>query len=167
MWKASLIVGMCWVAAAAAFAAAQQVQPLNVKTGLWQMTQTVTWTGLPPQLAALPQLAAVLQNGKPVSYRSCVKSTDLITNPWSDGSGNHCRWTVLNSSASDMEVKGTSCDLGNNFGMTAEITGTIHVVDPENGTGSMRITLSGNGQTLNGQASYTGKWIAARCPGTN
>src|SRR5580704_8587148 len=106
MWKASLIVGMCG-AAGAAFAA-QQVRPLNVKTGLWQMTQTVTWTGL---TGLPPQLAAVLQNGQKVAYRSCVKTTDLSTNPWADGSGQHCRWTVLNSSGNDMEVKGTSCDL--------------------------------------------------------
>jgi hypothetical protein len=160
MWKASLGVGMCW-AAGAAFAAMQQVQPLNVKTGLWQITQTVTWTGLPPQLEV------ALQNGRKVAYKSCVKTDDLSTNPWADGSGQDCHWTVLNSNGTDMEVKGTSCDLGKDFGMTAEVHGTIHVVDPENGTGSMRITLSGNGLTLNGQASYTGKWIAARCPATN
>jgi hypothetical protein len=160
MCKAKLFVGLC-LAVAATVAAAQQVQQLNVKTGLWQINQTVTWTGGPPQLAT------VLQRGNRVSYRSCVKTTDLSTNPWADGSDQHCRWTVLKSSASDMEVKGTSCDLGNEFGMTGEVQGTIHVVDPENGTGSMHITFSGNGQTLNGQASYTGKWISAQCLESN
>ena len=157
MRKASLIAGMC-CATGAMIAAMQPLQPLNVKTGLWQMTQTVTWTGVPPQLQT------VLPSGRKSSYTSCVKSADLTTNPWADGSGQHCRWTVLKSTGTDMEVKGTSCDLGNDAGMSAEIHGTIHVVDPEHGTGSMQITMSGDGQTLNGQASYTGKWIAARCP---
>lgn len=160
MCKARLFVGLC-VVVAGAVGAAQQVQQLNVKTGLWHISQTVTWAGVPPQLAA------VLQNGNRVSYTSCVRTTDLSTNPWADGSDQHCRWTVLKSSGSNMEVKGTSCDFGNEFGMTGEVQGTIHVVDPENGTGSMHITLSGNGQTLNGQASYTGKWIGAQCLGSN
>jgi hypothetical protein len=156
MWKASLVVGTCWIAAVM-FTAAQQMQPLNAKAGLWQITQTATWTGLPPQLQT------VLQNGKTTTYNSCVKTTDLSTNPWADGSGQHCRWTVLKSTGSDMEVQGTSCDLGAQYGMSSEIHGTIHLLDPDNGTGSMTITMTGNGQTLNGQASYTGKWIGARC----
>jgi hypothetical protein len=54
--------------------------------------------------------------------------------------------------------------MGKNMGMTAEAHGTIHVLDSENGTGSFAIVLTGNGQTMNGHASYTGKWVAASCP---
>ena len=28
-------------------------QPLNAKTGLWEVTETIVWTGLPPQMAAM------------------------------------------------------------------------------------------------------------------
>ncbi len=129
--------------------------PLNVKTGLWQMTQTVTWKNLPPQMAP------VMQNAVPVTYKSCVKPNDLITNPWANPH-DKCNWTVLNSNGTDMEVRGT-CGLGENYG-TLEAHGKIHVVDPENGTGSMAVILTGNGQTMNGNASYTGKWIGATCP---
>lgn len=140
--------------------AAKNMTPLNVNTGLWQMTQKVTWTGLPPQYASL------LQNGVPHQYKSCVKPKDLSTNPWADGSGQKCSWTTVSSSGSDMEVTGTMCDMGKDWGMTADVHGKIHIIDSQNGTGSFDVTLTGNGQTAHGHADYTGKWIGATCAGT-
>jgi hypothetical protein len=157
MKKAAAAAVLC-LAASLAYSAAGNVQPLNVKTGLWQMNQTMTWTGLPPQLAA------AMKNGRTLNYKSCVKAKDLNSNPFADGSGQKCTWTVLNSTGTDMEVKGTSCDMGKEYGMTSEVHGKIHVVDSENGTGTFDIALTGNGQTMNGHASYTGKWMSARCP---
>jgi len=153
-----LSVAVICLLASVAFAATLEFQPLKVKTGLWQMTETVTWTGLPPQMAAM------MRNGQTRTYKSCVKAKDLNTNPWAEGSGEKCTWTVLNSTGTDMEVRGTSCDLGKDYGMTADVHGKIHVQDSENGTGSMAVTLTGNGQTMNGNASYNGKWIGASCP---
>ncbi len=63
-----------------------------------------------------------------------------------------------------MELKGSGCEFGRNSGMTAEIHGQIHILDSENGTGSMIVTLAGNGQTMHGVATYTGKWVGASCP---
>jgi len=40
-------------AASAALAAAALFQPLNVKTGLWELTKAVTWTDVPPQMAPM------------------------------------------------------------------------------------------------------------------
>lgn len=134
------------------------LQPLNVRNGLWQMTETVAWTGVPPELQA------ALANGQTHSYQSCVKPEDLSTNPWAEGSGEKCVWTVITSTGTDMEVQGTGCNMGAQMGMTAEVHGKIHVVDKQDGTGSFDVTLSGNGQTLRGHASYTGKWIAPSCP---
>lgn len=138
------------------FADSQSVQPLRANTGLWQMTETITWTGLPPQMAA------AMANGRMLHYTSCVTSKDLQSNPWANGSRQQCTWTVLNSTPNDMEVKGTNC-MGMQ-GMTAEAQGKIHLTDAKDGTGSFDITMSGNGQTLMGHATYTGKWIGATCP---
>ncbi len=157
MRKAIAAVVAC-LAATLAYSAAGNVQPLNVKTGLWQMTETITWTGLPPQYASM------MRNGQTIKYKSCVKAKDLNSNPWAEGSGEKCAWTVLNSTGTDMEIRGTSCDMGKNNGMMTEAHGKIHVQDSENGTGSVEVTMTGNGQTMNGHASYTGKWIAASCP---
>ncbi len=158
MRKIVFVSVVCSVASLV-LAAAGDIQPLKVKTGLWQMTETVKWTGLPPQMAAMMKSAPPTR-----TYKSCVRAKDLSTNPWADGSGDKCTWTVLNSNGSDMEVQGTSCDLGKDFGMKADVHGKIHAVDSENGTGSMEVTLTGNGQTMNGHASYTGKWIGESCP---
>lgn len=150
--RKTLLVVVALIAASVAFAAAAQFQALNAKTGLWQITQTVTWAGLP---GARPQTR---------NYNSCVTPQDLNTNPWANGSNDNCSWTVLNSTSTDMEVQGTGCNFGTNNGMTAQIHGQIHIVNSENGTGTMTVNLTGNGQTMNGQASYTGKWISASCP---
>jgi hypothetical protein len=150
-----IAVGMVCLAASLATAAGD-VQPLNAKTGLWQMTQVVTWTGLPPQYASM------MKNGQPVKYKSCVKEKDLTSNPWGHGSEQKCDWKVVKSSSSDMEVEGKSCQMGD-FG-TAEMHGTIHVSDSENGTGTFNIVLTAQGQKMNGHATYTGKWVSATCP---
>jgi hypothetical protein len=143
----------------AVFAAAQQFQPLNVKTGMWQMTKKIAWTGLPPQLAGMMKAAP-----QTTQYNSCVTTASLRSNPWANGSGDNCTWNVVSSTSTDMEVTGTGCRLGANNGMTGQVHGQIHIVDSTDGTGSMTVTLIGNGQTATGQASYTGKWISASCP---
>lgn len=160
MRKAIGVAGICLVASLAV-AGTGKIQPLTARTGLWQITKTLTWT-LPPNLP--PQYAAVLQSGVPQRYKSCVRSKDLSSNPWSQAS-DHCTWTVLNSTGTDMEIQG-SCDRSQEWGMpaTAEVRGTIHMLDSENGTGSVDFTLTGSGMSAKGHASYTGKWIGATCP---
>lgn len=139
-------------------AIAVSLRPLNVKAGLWQMTVTTTWKGLPPQFSS------AMANGSTHTYQTCVKPQDLSTNPWAEGSGEKCTWSVLNSTGTDMEVRGTSCDIGSEYGMTSEVDGKIHVIDSENGTGSFDTTMTGNGRTISGHSSYTGKWVGSSCP---
>ena len=150
----AIVVGVICLALSLAFTQTQTSQPLNAKTGLWQISETVTWTGLPPQYAAM------MGNGRAHNYKSCIKAKDLSSNPWAEP-GRHCSWTTLKSNGTDMEVRGTSCQLGN--GMTADAHGTIHLADSENGTGSFDLTLTSNGQTMKGHASYAGKWFGATC----
>ena len=150
------IVALISLGTIMAAAVAASLQPLKVKTGLWQMVETVTWTGLPPQMAA------AMGNGRTHSYQSCVKPEDLSSNPWANGSHESCMWTVLNSTGTDMEVRGTSCDMGR--GVAAELHGKIHVLDSENGTAAFDLLVNANGQTMNGHASYVGKWIGSSCP---
>lgn len=157
--RKGLIVAAICSAISVAVVAAAQFQPLNVKTGLWQITKTVTWTDYPPQMAAMMKAGS-----RPMTYSSCVTVKDLNSNPWANGSGDKCTWTVLNSTSTDMEVQGIGCDFGKESGMTADVHGQIHIEDSENGTGSMTLTLTGNGQTMHGIAKYAGKWVGASCP---
>lgn len=138
--------------------AVANLTPLNVQTGLWQMTETVTWVGLPPQMQS------AMNSGVTVNYQSCVKQADLSSNPWGQGSGHSCNWTTLTSNGTDMSIEGDNCDFGKQNGWTASVKGSIHVIDPQHGTGAMDVTVTANGQTMHGHASYTGKWAAAGCP---
>jgi hypothetical protein len=154
-----IAVAVICLGASLVFAATGNLKPLNVKTGLWEMTETSTVTGLPPQFAA-----ALAVNGVPIHYKSCVKQSDLLKNPWSNGSNRKCSWTVLSSNGTDMKVQGT-CALANSR-MSAQMRmhGTIHAVDSEHGKGAVDFTWSGNGMNAKGHADYTGKWIGATCP---
>ena len=154
--KKIMLATVIFFMACTAFAGNGKLQPLNVKTGLWQIIEKITWTGLPPQ---------AMRSAPPTTtYKSCVREKDLSGNPWAEGSGEKCSWRVVNSTGSDMELRGTSCNMGTEYGMAADVHGKIHVQDSEHGTGSMDVTLTGNGQTMHGHADYTGKWIAASCP---
>lgn len=106
----------------------------------------------------------MLQASRKISYPSCVTAESLKSNPWADGADEKCSWTTLKSSGTDMEVQATGCGLGKDYGMTGEIHGQIHVQDSEHGTGSMTISLTGNGQSIHGVATYTGVWVRASCP---
>lgn len=156
--RKSIVIVLIGSAASIVLAATAQLQPFGAKAGLWRMTKTIKWTDLPPQLAAMMKAAPT------TTYNSCVTATDLSSNPWAKGSGDNCTWTVLSSTSTDMELQGSGCSFGNNSESTGEVHGQIHLLDSENGTGSMTVTVTTNGQTMRGIASYTGKWVGASCP---
>ncbi len=147
---------ICLLALAAYAGGGQQNQPLKVKPGLWQVTETYHMTGVP---AAGPA-------GHTFTYKSCVSEKDLSSNPFRNRNGQEdCTWTVLSSTSSDMEMKGTSCPLGRDMGMDSNVHFKLHAVDSEHVTGSGEWKASGNGQQMSGNASGSGKWISATCSG--
>jgi hypothetical protein len=122
-------------------------QPLNVKPGLWHVTGTNQFMG----------------NTMKTDYKTCVTAKDLNSNPWANGSDEKCTWTVVTSTASDLEVKGTDCELGKDAGMSTNIDLKYHAVDQENVNASMQGTSAGNGQTVNVSGTFTGKWMGSSC----
>ena len=152
----AIVVGGTCLVALLAFAATEKLQPLNAKTGLWQTTLTVKYTGLPPQMA---------EGMKPaMTYKSCVKPNDvkdLTSNPWM--SGLKCSsWSVLKSAGTDLEVQGNACDMGH--GLIASGHGNLHLQDSEHLTEVIDYTLTGSGLAVQGHAISTSKWIGATCP---
>ena len=132
--------------------AADNFQPMNVKTGLWKVTASNNLAG----------------NEHSYSYNTCVTEKDLHTNPFGKGPDEKCDWTVLKSNSTDMEVRGNSCDAGKEFGMKTDVNLKIHAVDTENVKAEMQGTSSGNGQNMSFSGTFTGKWVRANCPpGTN
>lgn len=148
-------------------------QPLNVKAGLWQVTVTTAFSGqLPPEMQArldqmTPQQRARIEaqfgaTPHTRTYKKCIKQEDVKRDPFS-GRDEKCNWTVLNSTSSEMEVRGTSCDAGKNQGMDTDVTLKIHALDSGNVKASVKGTATGNGQTMTVNGSYTGKWLGSTC----
>lgn len=123
-------------------------QPLNVKPGLWHVTGSNQFMGNPMK----------------TDYKKCITAKDLNTNPFTNGPDEKCNWTVVTSTGTDMEVKGTGCEAGKEYGMTTSVDLKLHAADNENVTGSLQGTSTGNGQTVNLSGNYTGKWLSASCP---
>ncbi len=145
--RTSILLGVVLVSSAILFAA-NDYQPLKVKTGQWQVATTSDLAG----------------SQHTNSYTTCVTAKDLNTNPWAKGSDDNCQWTVVSSTASDMEVHGAACAAGKDYGMETTVDIKFHVVDSENVKASMQGTAKGNGQTVNFHGTYTGKWIGSSCP---
>ena len=171
------VAAACFTAAAAAQTSAGNHQPLHVKTGLWQVTQTTSMGGgIPPDVQArldqMPpdrraRVEAMMRDrfgGTPntSTFKSCVTEKDLDSEPWQNGTD--CKWTVLHSDGTDMEARGTECNLGKEQGMSAEIHIKIHVVD----SGAVNATFDGsatqNGHAISLTGTHTAKWLAPTCP---
>jgi len=127
--------------------AANGYQALNVKPGLWHVTGTNQFMGRPTK----------------TDYKKCITAKDLNTNPWVNGPEEKCTWTVVTSTGSDMEIKGTSCELGKEYGMNTTVDLKLHAVDSENVKASMQGTSTGNGQTMNVSGTFTVKWMGSSC----
>ncbi|MGH9519257.1 MAG: hypothetical protein ACRD2D_06385 [Terriglobales bacterium] len=144
-----------------AFAAIQTLQPLNARTGQWNITETIHWSNIPAQYAGM------FQNPHTITFTSCVKTENLTTNPFSNP-GSKCQWTVLKSTGTDMEVQTTSCRTDTEAGpFLASIHGTIHMQDAQDGTGAMDYSGQIQGISAAGHADYTGTWAAPTCSSDN
>ena len=156
----SLAISVCGLAGA-------PQQPLNVKTGLWQVEYIMNYTGLPPQTQAMldrltPEQRAASGYGGKHAFKRCVTEKQLNT-PWTQGDVN-CNWTILKSTSSELDVHGTSCRMGRSEGLNSEVEFKIHAIDSEH----VQATIHGAG-TVNGvnatlDGTYAGKWASATCP---
>jgi hypothetical protein len=127
--------------------AANSYQPLNVKPGLWHVTGTNQFMGNPVK----------------TDYKKCITAKDLNSNPWTNGPEEKCTWSIVTSTGTDMEIKGTSCEAGREYGMNTNVDLKLHAVDTENVKASLQGASTGNGQTVNVNGTFTGKWMGSSC----
>lgn len=156
-----------WLAVCAGvLSAAPAQQPLNVKTGTWQIEYNVKYSGLPPEMQAMVDRMTAQQRSAmgldaPKKYKSCVTQENLNT-PWVEGDSN-CKWTVLRSTSSDLDVHGSSCSAGKNDGMNTEVDIKIHAVDSEHVRATFHGTSVGDGNNVTLDGNYVGTWTGAAC----
>jgi Protein of unknown function (DUF3617) len=165
MRKPILVASCLAVFVVVLFAADEQ--PLDVKPGLWQLDTMVKYTGLPAQYQAMldrltPEQKSAMGLGTAHTRKTCRTAKTLNTS-WVEGDQN-CKWTVLKSTSSDLEVHGTSCRMGKNEGWNSGVDVKIHVADNEHLRGSIHGTATGTGINATLDGNYTGKWLGASCP---
>ena len=150
--------------------------PINVKTGLWQSTSTVTITGalgMPPEILAKltpeqrARYEAAMQSQaaghtRTSTHTGCITEKDLASDPFEqkDSDGRlQCHETVLRSTSSEVEVE-ESCtgEASMNFRMK------IHAVDREHAVGTGQGTATMGGHTMKSNIKFESKWLGATCP---
>jgi hypothetical protein len=147
-------------------------QPLNIKTGLWEVTYTRNSTGempIPAEYASkltpeqLARMKAAMKNSANSShtYKSCVKKEDVDGSLLNSGDSG-CKVTILKSTTSEVDGK-MSCTLEG--GMHGDGTMNMQALDNEHTKGITHLTVSGNGKTFNTDATISSKWLSSDCKG--
>jgi len=151
--------------------------PMNVKTGLWQSTSTITVTGglglpadvlakLTPEQKTRYEAAMQAQAGGHTSThtdKSCLTQKDLTTDPFAQKNSSdetiRCHGTLLSSTRTDIVLQ-------ENCSGEASMTYTmkIHADSTEHATGTGTGTATMGGHTMNSSVKFDSKWIGATCP---
>ncbi len=166
----NVLLGLVLVLSVAVMAA-DKIQPLNVKLGLWETTHTTTRSGempIPPEMLAklTPEQRAKMEErmkansaGRTTTStsKSCLTKEKLEKAPFSDRE-KECSPTILTSTTSKAVVKFT-CDMS---GMKMSGTINVEALNPESVKGSAQTTASGN-HTMNVNATFTSKWLGPSC----
>jgi len=151
--------------------AAQKIEPLNVKLGLWEMTSVIKTSGelpipaeylskLTPEQRAKMEAAMKAQSAGPAqthTYKSCLTKEKSDSSLFNDRK--ECTETILTSSSTKLSLKAT-CTFE---GVTMSGHGEFEAVSTESVKGTIHMTTTGGEHTMNTDASYTGKWIGASC----
>ena len=163
---------------AAVLLAQEKVTPLNVKTGLWQSTTTITVSGglgISPEMEAqlTPEQRAQMQaamsrssSGQPhtISDKGCLTQEDLTRDPFKAGKNDmdmKCQENLISSTSSDADVQ-LSCS--DSKGNTSEFKITLHAVDNQHVTGTGHGNVNMYGRTMQSEWSMKSQWVKASCP---
>ncbi len=152
--------------------AGNKLQPLNVKVGLWEVSQTVTTSGqLPIPADALSKLSPeqrarieerMKANSAPktrtTTHKSCMTKEKLENDPTFLEKSN-CTWTVLASTSSKADLRGVCVEQG----VRAHMTLHVEALNIENVKGSSEGIVSGGDHTMNASSTFIAKWVGSAC----
>lgn len=164
--SAFLVIGSC-----TSFASMQaSAEPLNVKTGLWEITTTMQTKGVPPlpkellqgmtpeQRQAMEAQIRAKQGPPEVEKdRECITQRDL-ERPFESGNTKECKNTIVASTRTTQQLRiecsGEMAGSGS-FKVTATSTEAITgVLDMKIGQGAESMTISGQ---------VKGRWLGSEC----
>jgi len=152
--------------------AADNITPLNVKEGLWEVTVTHSMSGMPTApaipadaLAKMPpeqrgRIEAMMKGGPSTDVRkSCVTKDKLEKHSaFSDNRGD-CTRTVVTSTGSKLEVKFHCVEKES----TTDGTVMVETLSSEGAKGSMQSVTNSNGRTMNMNVTFSSKYLGPAC----
>lgn len=149
-----------------------QYQPLNIKTGLWEVTYSRSGNGEVPMPAEYmshltpeqrAKFEAAMKENSTHTYKSCVKKEDVDGSLFNSRDNRDCKVTILKSTSSELDGK-MSCNME---GMHGDGNMNMHVLDSEHTKGVTHMTMTGNGKTFNTDATISSKWVGSDCKGVD
>jgi hypothetical protein len=127
--------------------AADKLEPLNIKTGLWEVTMNSKPSGQVP----IPPSTT--------TYKSCLTKEELEKGPTFNQTDMQCTQTILTSSPTRLEMQ-VACQ---GQGMNGNGTMQVVAVSQESAKASGHINMSAGGLTMNNNITITAKWIGPTC----
>ena len=153
---------------------AADFRSLDVKTGQWETTVNGQTTGMPPipdevlnrltpEQRAKMQAAMQANSGSKASVsRHCTTSKDLekgFNAADQAAAANSCSRLVVTSTSSKQEIR-MDCTSG---GMKSSGSIKVEAVDSEHVKGSIQMTSSNDGHTMNMNYTFVSKWVGPAC----
>ncbi len=154
------------------FWAADNITPLNVKEGLWEITVTHSMSGMPAianippdALAKMPpeqraRVEAAMKGGPSTDVRKeCITKEKLEKHSVFSNNRGDCTRTVVNSTGSKLEVK-IHCEekqASTDGTLVLETAGSDHV------KGTMQSVTNANGHTMNMNFTFSSKYLGPAC----
>ena len=152
--------------------AADNIAPLNVKEGLWEVTVTHSMSGMPAMpnippdaLAKMPpeQRARMeaMMSGKPSTdvRKECVTKEKLERHSAFSNNRGDCTRTVVSSTGRKLEVK-FHCEEKQS---SSDGNFVMEAIGTDNVKGTMHMVSSGSGHNMTMDFTISSKYLGAEC----
>ena len=173
--KVVLIAGL----AALCLLAADKIQPISAKLGLWEVTSTQQMQGMPTAGASAPSIppdalakmppeqrarveAMIKQrSGQPTTRttQTCVTQEKLNNIPFAE-QRESCTRTIVTSTSKMFELHMECADKN---GMNTTADAKYEVIGDSTMKGTAKSKTLRNGQTMTMNIDLSGKWVSADC----
>jgi hypothetical protein len=170
--KVNVSLGCMFLFCGAAWAA-DSVQPLDVKLGLWESSTTTEHSGAPPipdevlarltpeQRAKIEERAraSAQQGPRTTTRKNCVKKEDLDKAMAFGNNDKNCHRTILASSSSKLEFR-IECGTG-----AMKSNGDVHIeaISSEHVKGSVKMTIGDGTRSMKMNSTFESKWLGPVC----
>jgi hypothetical protein len=166
-------IGIAVILLAMAVLAADKFQPLNIKTGLWEATTTVTMAGqssLPDELLSklTPEQRARYESrlkansgdkARTFTRKNCLTEEKLQRGSIFKQDQQNCTEKVLNSTSNNLQLQ-VACQ---GEGVKSEGTISIEALGAETLKGAGGMAVTSGAQTRTSKTSFTAKWLGPSC----